>query len=145
MMPATLCVPLRRSRSCPPPNISGSRFFPALITVIPTPFGPPNLCAESESASTSGVTSRKSIQQAACTASECKIAFGAYFRTTLATSRIGVMVPISLFTAITETTVTGLSSVASSRTRCRSSRSTVPTLFTRTTTPPTCSTQCNTA
>ena len=44
-MPATLWVPLRRSRSWPPPWISGRRRSPWRTTRAPTPFGPPNLWA----------------------------------------------------------------------------------------------------
>jgi len=42
--PATLGVPLRRPRSCPPPSILGRTRAPARTTSAPLPFGPPNLC-----------------------------------------------------------------------------------------------------
>jgi len=42
--PATLGVPLRRPRSCPPPSILGRTRAPARTTSAPLPFGPPN-CA----------------------------------------------------------------------------------------------------
>ncbi len=73
-MPATLCVPLRRSRSCPPPCSNGLKTVPSLATNTPTPFGPPNLCADNASRSTCGVIVRRSIQVGACTASECTTA-----------------------------------------------------------------------
>ena len=45
-MPATLCVPLRRSRSCPPPTMARrERRRRWRTTSAPTPFGPPNLWA----------------------------------------------------------------------------------------------------
>ena len=44
-MPATLWVPLRRSRSWPPPRVTGSSGTPSRTTSTPTPFGPPNLWA----------------------------------------------------------------------------------------------------
>ena len=76
-MPATLWVPLRRSRSWPPPTISGSIAAPSRTASTPTPFGPPNLWALSDSRSTCGHTSRRSSQLAACTASVCSSARGA--------------------------------------------------------------------
>ena len=80
-MPAVFCVPLRRSRSCPPPMISGSTFGPPRSIRTPTPLGPPNLWALSDIRSTCGVTSRRSSQHAACTASVCSSASGARRRT----------------------------------------------------------------
>ena len=85
MMPPTLCVPLRRSRSWPPPTISGSISRPIRCIVTPMPFGPPNLCADTVNTSTSFEISRKSCQHVACTASVCNIAPGAFARTTFAT------------------------------------------------------------
>ena len=45
-MPATLWVPERRSRSCPPPSMTGTSLAPWRTTRAPTPLGPPNLWAE---------------------------------------------------------------------------------------------------
>ena len=70
-IPGTLCVPLRRSRSCPPPTSSGSMATPLRTTSTPTPFGPPNLWALSDIRSTCGQSWRRSSQHAACTASVC--------------------------------------------------------------------------
>ena len=80
-MPATLWVPLRRSRSCPPPTISASTAAPSRTASTPTPFGPPNLWALSDSRSTCGHSWRRSSQLAACTASVCTRAPGACSRT----------------------------------------------------------------
>ncbi len=43
-MPATSCVPLRSSRSWPPPSTSGRSGVPRRTTSAPTPCGPPTLC-----------------------------------------------------------------------------------------------------
>ena len=43
--PGTLVVPPRMPRSCSPPWISGSSLMPFLMYSMPTPFGPPSLCA----------------------------------------------------------------------------------------------------
>ncbi len=109
-MPATLWVPLRRSRSWPPPMMSGSSATPSRTASTPTPFGPPNLWALSDSRSTCGQTSRRSSQHAAWTASVCSSACGACRRTTAATGARSVIVPTSLLTAITLTTETSSSS-----------------------------------
>ena len=106
MIPPTLWVPLRRSRSCPPPTISGSISKPIRCIVTPIPFGPPNLCADNDITSTSFEISRRSCQQVACTASVCNTAPGALARTIFATWRSGEILPTSLLTAITETTFT---------------------------------------
>ena len=50
--PATFSVPARRLRSCLPPVIVGCIRVPRLIHSAPAPFGPLNLCAESDSRST---------------------------------------------------------------------------------------------
>ena len=76
-MPATLCVPLRRSRSCPPPTMSGSIAVPSRVARMPTPLGPPNLWALSDIRSTCGHSWRRSSQHAAWTASVCSSARGA--------------------------------------------------------------------
>ena len=86
-IPGTLCVPLRRSRSCPPPTSSGSMVTPLRTTSTPTPLGPPNLWALSDIRSTCGQSWRRSSQHAACTASVCSNALGAAARTTSATAR----------------------------------------------------------
>ena len=39
----TSCVPLRRSRSCPPPICCGAMVTPVRTTSAPTPTGPPHL------------------------------------------------------------------------------------------------------
>jgi len=145
-MPATFDVPLRRSRSCPPPMMSGSSVVPAFCTITPMPFGPPNLWADSDTTSVTSTMSRRSSQHAACTASLWKTAFGAASRTTRATSRIGVMLPTSLFTAITDTTPVRSPRCAIDSSAERSfCTSTTPFRSTSTTLPETCSTQCNTA
>ena len=43
---ATGSVPGRRPCCWCPPNINGRSFVPRFATSTPTPFGPPNLCAE---------------------------------------------------------------------------------------------------
>ena len=45
-MPGTFWVPLRRSRSWPPPRARGSIVTPSRTTSTPPPCGPPNLWAE---------------------------------------------------------------------------------------------------
>ena len=44
---ATSCVPLRRSRSCPPPICCARIVTPVRTTSAPTPTGPPHLCEAS--------------------------------------------------------------------------------------------------
>ena len=105
-MPATLCVPLRRSRSWPPPSINGSSDTPSRIVSTPTPLGPPNLWALSDIRSTCGATARRSSQLAAWTASVCSNACGARLRTSCDTAAMSVIVPTSLLTAITLTSAT---------------------------------------
>ena len=102
-IPAVFWVPLRRSRSWPPPMISASTFGPPRSTRTPTPFGPPNLWALSESRSTCGVISRRSSQHAPWTASVWTSASGAWRRTIRLASTTSVIVPTSLLTAITLT------------------------------------------
>ena len=67
--PATSWVPLRRSRSCPPPYWRGSSTTRPAMASAPTPTGPPTLCALSETRSAPAVTSARSRKGAACTAS----------------------------------------------------------------------------
>ena len=50
-MPPTFSVPARLPRSCAPPSITFTRGMPRRAYRAPTPFGPWNLCAESESIS----------------------------------------------------------------------------------------------
>ena len=110
------------------------------------PLGPPNLCAENDTTSVTVTMSRTSNQHAACTASLCSTAPFAEPRTTRATSRIGVMLPTSLFTAITDTTATRSPRDATlSNASCNSSTLMTPCLSTATITPPRCSTQWSTA
>ena len=117
-MPATLWVPLRRSRSWPPPTISGSIAVPSRTTRTPTPFGPPNLWALSDSRSTCGHTSRRSSQHAAWTASVCSTAPAAPARARRpATAARSVIEPTSLLTAITLTTATSGPSASASASR----------------------------
>ncbi len=79
---------------------------PCRATSTPTPFGPPNLCADRESSWTWGVMLRRSTQHGACTASVWSTAWGAYSATTAATAARSLTTPTSLLTAITLTTVT---------------------------------------
>ena len=78
-------APARRRRSAaraPTPSRTAS---------TPTPFGPPNLWALSDSRSTCGHSSRRSSQHAACTASVWSSARGARPRTTAATAARSVI------------------------------------------------------
>jgi hypothetical protein len=102
-IPGTLCVPLRRSRSCPPPTSNGSMATPLRTTSTPMPLGPPNLCALSDIRSTCGHSRRRSSQHAACTASLWSNAAGAPARTIAAMAAMSLIDPTSLLTAITET------------------------------------------
>ncbi len=73
-MPAiagTFSVPPRRLRSCLPPVRIGSSRVPRLIQSAPAPFGPLNLCAESESRSTPSARTSTEILPTDCTASVC--------------------------------------------------------------------------
>jgi len=139
-IPATLCVPLRRSRSWPPPIRRGSTDVAPRTKRAPTPFGPPNLCADTATRSKSAVAAARSSHWRPCTPSVCSTAPGARSRTTAATSASGEIVPTSLLTAMTETTRTDSSSASAS-----ASRSTAPAASTGTTRPPRCSTDCSTA
>ena len=92
--------------------MSGSIAEPCRTASTPTPFGPPNLWALSDTRSTCGQISRRSSHDAACTASVWSNARGARSRTTAATAPRSVIDPTSLLTAITDTTATS-SSMAS--------------------------------
>ena len=126
-MPATLWVPLLRSRSWPPPWRMGWTTVPSRTTRAPTPLGPPNLWALIATRSAPAVSSRPSSQGTACTASVCTRAEGDRWRTTAVTDPMGCTVPISLFTVITDTRPT--SGVHAS---ARASRSMIPSLPVRT-------------
>ena len=102
--PATLLVPDRIPRSCPPPSIRGTSETSPRTTSAPAPFGPPSLWAETEIRSASAASAATSTHAAACTASVCTTACGARARTMRTTSASGWTVPTSLFTSITETT-----------------------------------------
>ena len=82
-MPATLCVPLRRSRSCPPPTMQRRRRpRPRARRARRRPSGR-RTCGRSATAGRRAATaSRRSSQHAACTASVCTSAPGACSRTT---------------------------------------------------------------
>ncbi|MEZ5298723.1 MAG: hypothetical protein R2697_21310 [Ilumatobacteraceae bacterium] len=91
-------------------------------------FGPPNLCALNDMASTSGAMSRTSTQHGACTASVCNTAWGATSRTTAATAAMSEIVPTSLFTVMTLTTPTdGSAQASASRSRSIRPNASVPT------------------
>ena len=122
--------------------ISGSTRGPPRSIRTPTPFGPPNLWPDNAIRSTSGVISRRSTHEAACTASVCSKASGACRRTTSETAAMSVRVPTSLLTVMTLTIVT---SSRSCSVWARWSRSTRPAPSTPTTTPPWCSTTSSTA
>ncbi len=126
-MPATLAVPDRRPRSCPPPSRIGWRCVRRRTTRAPTPVGPPNLWPDTETRSATRVVAATSTHGTACTASVCSTARGARSRTTSATRSSGCSVPTSLFTAITETTAVRPSSASAS-----TSRSTTPSAVTPT-------------
>ncbi len=110
--PATSCVPLRRSRSCPPPSCWASSATPARTTSAPVPTGPPHLCEASVTRSAGAAASRTSSQLSAWAASVWSTARGARARTSSAISASGWMVPTSLLTSTTETSATSSSSAA---------------------------------
>ena len=114
--PATLCVPLRRSRSCPPPTSIGANAAPPRATSTPTPFGPPNLCADSDSRSTCGVIARAGRASSRLHGVGVQHRVRARTRrTTAATAARSVIVPTSLLTAITLTTDTSRRAPSPSR------------------------------
>ena len=109
----TFSVPARRFRSCLPPVRSGCIRVPRLIHSAPAPFGPLNLCDESDSRSTPSARTSTGIFPVDCTASEC---INAPRECAIAdSSAMGCTVPISLLACMTETSA--VSSVMSSRTR----------------------------
>ncbi len=75
--PTTSCVPLRRSRSWPPPCWRGVSATRPSTASTPVPTGPPTLCALSDTMSAPAVTSARSSHGAACTASVKTAASGA--------------------------------------------------------------------
>ena len=119
--PATSWVPLRRSRSCPPPYWRGSRTTRPATASAPTPTGPPTLCALSDTRSAPAVASARSIHGAACTASVNTYALGARRRTASMRSGSGCNTPVSLLAVMTDTLVTRDDSV-----RASASGSTMP-------------------
>ena len=119
--PATSCVPLRRSRSWPPPSSCGSMTTPPRTTRAPVPTGPPHLWDARVTRSAAAATSRTSTQHRACAASAWSTARGARSRTIDAMASRGCRVPVSLFTRMTDTKATSSSSVLAS-----ASRSTTP-------------------
>ena len=68
-MAGTFSVPARRLRSCLPPVMIGASRTPRRIQSAPAPFGPWNLCAESESRSTPSARTSTGILPTDCTAS----------------------------------------------------------------------------
>ena len=105
-IPATFWVPLRRSRSWPPPWMRGARGTPVRVTRAPIPLGPPNLWALMATRSTARHCSAGSSQETTWTASVCTTAAGDRSCTRLDTSSRGWIVPISLLTPITLTKLT---------------------------------------
>ena len=93
-------VPLRMSRSWPPPCTSGVTTTSRRTISAPTPYGPPSLCAVRLSASTplaakSTGTAPTAWIASVCTGMPCAAA-------TATTSSTGCRVPTSLFAHITE-------------------------------------------
>ena len=70
-IPATFCVPLRRSRSWPPPTWRAASRTPGRTTRAPTPFGPPNLWALTDTRSAPAAALATSSHDRAWTASVC--------------------------------------------------------------------------
>ena len=96
---------------------------PSRTTSAPTPLGPPNLWALTDTRSAPARLARRRRATAnACTASVCSTARGARSRTTAATSARGWIVPTSLLASITDTT----RDVESSSASASASRSTTP-------------------
>ncbi len=112
-MAGTFSVPARRLRSCLPPVMNGSIRVPRLIHTAPAPFGPLNLCAESDSRSTPSARTSTGIFPTAWTASVCISAPCSC--AIAASSAIGWIVPISLFASITDTRAVSRSITARSR------------------------------
>ena len=73
-MAGTFSVPARRFRSCLPPVRIAAMRVPRLIQSAPAPFGPLNLCAESDSRSTPSARTSTGIFATDCTASVWKSA-----------------------------------------------------------------------
>ena len=110
-MPGTFSVPERWRRSCPPPFSSGAGAKAGLRTIAaPTPFGPPNLCAEKNSTSAS-FSSRSGRRPTACTASQ--ISPAPFECTVSAISAVNWTAPVSLFAACTAATEPGDSAASS--------------------------------
>ncbi len=145
-MPATLCVPLRRSRSWPPPCTIGSKAHPSRTNSTPTPFGPPNLWAPTARACRRAARKGHEVEPARCLdRRRCGTPPAARVPAPARRSRrVGCTVPTSLLTAMIDTTEIGVD--RSSRSAASSSASsTRPERSTPTTTPPRCSTGCSTA
>ena len=104
--PATSWVPLRRSRSCPPPCCRVAKGTRGLTASAPVPTGPPTLCALSDTRSAPAVTRARSRKDAAWTASVNTAASGASRRTASTTSETGSTTPVSLLAVMTATRIT---------------------------------------
>ena len=100
----TSWVPDRRPSSWPPPCNTGSSCRPSLTYNNPTPFGPPNLCPVSERRSTPSSPTSIGRETNAWIASVWTAVLGLTRLTNSATSATSWMVPVSLLTAITDTT-----------------------------------------
>ena len=120
-MPEKFSVPIRRPRSCPPPNTIGLSGTESATTRAPTPAGPPILWADSDTMSTPSAVLSTGILPAACTASQCTRA--PKRRATSAIPATGCTTPVSLLASMTETRA-GVPSPASRESRA--SRSTTP-------------------
>ena len=118
----------------------GFSFTPSRTMSAPTPFGPPNLCALTDTSCAGRASSATSSQLTAWTASVCNTAWGACWASTSATSAKGWMTPLSLFTSMTDT-----NAVFSSTASASSSKSSTPRESTPTVMPPSRSTGASTA
>ena len=101
MMAGIFSVPARLPRSCAPPSMRLVRAMPWRAYSTPVPFGPWNLCAESDSRSMFCALTSMGRCPAACTASVWNSTPAS--RQTAPISRIGRMEPISLLAYMMET------------------------------------------
>ena len=141
-MAGTFCVPLRRSRSWPPPRRTGASGTPDRTTRAPAPFGPPNLWPVRLTSPAPRQASVRSIQATACTASVWSTASGAASASSAATDSRSLTTPVSLLASITDT-----SPIPSTeeRTSARAPRSIRPPSSVETTMPPASATGASTA
>ena len=117
-IPATFSVPARWPRSCSPPSIYVSGAHPRRAYIIPTPFGPWNLCADIDKRSMFICFTSIGNIPAACTASQWNSTPSE--RHMLPISATGWIVPSSLFASITDTSaVSGRIAAATSSARTR--------------------------